>query len=89
MQTKKKLSVIIPVYNWDVSLLIEALAREVISEQLSGEIEILVADDCSQPQYKDKNRSSMSAYSFCRYYELDEQLGRAGVKGFIESTGNI
>ena len=80
MKNGNGLSVIVPVYNWDITLLVEALAREVVNRNLRDEVEIIIADDCSNQEYKDKNVKAISAYSFCRYYEQEERLGRKAGK---------
>ena len=54
MKIGNELSVIIPVYNWDITLLVEALAREIVRGNLYDEIEIVIADDCSSSEYKKK-----------------------------------
>jgi glycosyltransferase involved in cell wall biosynthesis len=71
------------VYNWDITLLVGALAREVINGNLSAEIEIVIADDCSKQEYKEKNKKALSTYSFCRYFEQEERLGRSGIRNFL------
>jgi len=77
------MSVIIPVYNWDVTLLVEALAREIVSGNLHDEIEVIVADDCSSHEYREKNQKEIKKHSFCKYYEQKKRGGRSVVRNFL------
>jgi len=83
MKIGNELSVIIPVYNWDVTLLVEALAREIVSANLYNEIEIVIADDCSSREYREKNQQEINKHSFCRYYEQKKRGGRSVVRNFL------
>ena len=83
MKIGNELSVIIPVYNWDITLLVEALAREIVSGNLYDEIEIVIADDCSSREYREKNQQEINKYSFCRYYEQKKRGGRSVVRNFL------
>jgi glycosyltransferase involved in cell wall biosynthesis len=83
MKIENKLSVIIPVYNWDITLLVEALAREIVSGNLHDEIEIVIADDCSSSEYREKNQQEVNKHFFCRYYEQKKRGGRSVVRNFL------
>lgn len=83
MQIEKKISVIIPVYNWDIRLLVDKLACEIVNDDLSSVIEVLVADDCSELEYKENNKQHISKYTFFKYFELEKQLGRSKVRNFL------
>lgn len=61
------LSILIPVYNYDVFPLVKRLYDEVIN--LPIDFEILVQDDCSQVQYHNQNINSLKN---CRY-EINKQ----------------
>ncbi len=83
MKIGNELSVIIPVYNWDITLLIEALAREIVRGNLYDEIEIIIADDCSSNEYREKNQQEINKHFFCRYYEQKIRGGRSVVRNFL------
>ena len=80
------LSVIIPVYNWDITLLVEALAREIIRGKLHDEIEIVIADDCSSSEYREKNKQVISKHFFCRYYEQKNLFNLSFSTGFFNKV---
>jgi glycosyltransferase involved in cell wall biosynthesis len=76
------LSVLVPVYNWDISLLFDKLAEEIHSGMFNDMIEVIVIDDCSTD---DKIRTANGKKVLeCRntganikYSELRKNLGRA------------
>lgn len=87
MDTNKKiiLSVLIPVYNWDISLLLEKLAAEIQNNNLCELVELVVIDDCSTD---DKARTAngkkvlecRSAGVNIKYSELQKNIGRALIR---------
>lgn len=56
-----RLSVLIPVYNWDSGQLISALAREILAGGLTAEVEVRLFDDASQATFRDRNRVHIAA----------------------------
>lgn len=72
------LSILIPTYNYDCTLLVSDLQQQ--AEMLGVCYEIIVADDASPiPTYKDKNRK-INALPHCRFIELTQNLGRARIR---------
>jgi glycosyltransferase involved in cell wall biosynthesis len=93
-QTQSAVSVLIPVFNWDVSLLARSLLVEIESEQLGNQVEIILADDCSTAmEIQTTNRTLFNApHAVCiRYLELKRNLGRAAIRNFLvaQSTGEF
>ena len=81
---KPLLSVLIPVYNWDLTLLLERLLREVAAS--AGEIEIVVADDCSPDRELARANAacvSRAGQPGLKYLPLEENLGRSGIRNFL------
>ncbi|HHB77581.1 MAG TPA: glycosyltransferase family 2 protein [Desulfobulbus sp.] len=78
--TQKLLSVIIPVKNWDVGLLLDALLGEIISSKLEDHVEIIIADDCSKEQYRRMNRAHVQQKDCIFYYERKQCMGRAAIR---------
>jgi cellulose synthase/poly-beta-1,6-N-acetylglucosamine synthase-like glycosyltransferase len=73
------ISICIPVYNFNISPLVNELANQAKSAQIP--IEISVIDDCSQ-RFKAENRATCEAH---RYIELDENIGRSKIRNlFLE-----
>ena len=78
--TAPLLSILIPVFNFDCSVLIAALARQ--GEKLKAlglaNYEIILADDCSTDQATiKKNLAAIAACKGCRYLSQNEHQGRA------------
>jgi predicted glycosyltransferase involved in capsule biosynthesis len=77
---QKQLSIIIPVRNWDIGLLIKALTTEIDSLAFEDRVEIIIADDYSEEQYRDLNRIHVQGVECISYYELDRNIGRAAIR---------
>ncbi len=77
---QKILSIIIPVRNWDIGLLIKALITEIYSLAVEEHVEIIIADDYSEEQYRDLNRIHVQRAECISYYELDRNIGRAAIR---------
>lgn len=75
------LSILIPVYNWDISALLKILYAQ--CSELSGpeQVEIIVADDGSSQKYD--NRLIAEQLSGIIYKELPENIGRASVRNYL------
>lgn len=74
------LSVCIPIYNVDVSSLVIELEKQINS--IPEKIELLLIDDCSEANFKEKN--SWLAKSF-KYIELTQNIGRSSIRNlFLE-----
>lgn len=78
------LSICIPVFNYDVVPLVKA-----INDCLQGNnaIEIIVADDASNPDVKSKNESLKSIPGL-KYFELEENSGRSAIRNFLATKAN-
>lgn len=74
------ISILVPAYNCDISLLAEELTKEVQEQNLLKRVEIIIMDDCSQEQFRVKNRQSLRQMPLVRYFELDHNVGRAEIR---------
>ncbi len=71
------LSILIPIYNFDVSRLVKALHKQSLSEKI--DFEIVLLDDVSTDQFKEKNRR-LSKLRHVVYEEQLENIGRARIR---------
>ncbi len=89
------LSILVPVFNWNITLLLNCLVNEIIEHELSDRIEIILADDYSSDQdIKNINRGIISRAKpliNLQYIELEANIGRAGVRNILveKSTGQF
>lgn len=81
------LSILIPVYNWDVSSLLEHLVSQTRCLQNSNSLEIIVMDDGSSWRYEIS--SSLLDCPLIHYHAFDENRGRAAIRQMLlnESAG--
>ncbi len=87
MTTKAGLSILIPVYNYDVRGLIQQLHEQLI--QLTIPAEILCFDDASPDEScKDVNREIINL-PHVRYNELPVNLGRAAIRNKLASEADF
>lgn len=77
------LSVLIPVYNYNVTRLVEELVRQITNAGFDAEI--IVYDDGSELQYKEQNRVIID-FSLVNYVELSQNIGRAGIRNKLASA---
>lgn len=70
------LSVLIPVYNYDCSLLVTELHKQCLAAKI--QYEIIVLDDVSE-RFKEENRK-INQLSCCTYIESDIHYGRAKIR---------
>ena len=80
MSDTKILSIIIPVRNWDLGLLLAALMSEIGSRGIEDCLEIIIVDDHSDEPYRRLNRSHVRMSGCISYYELPGQVGRAAIR---------
>ncbi len=73
-----KLAICIPIYNFDVRPLVQALYKQ--TEALSQEVEIIMIDDASDSSYKDINKA-IKAWG--TYIELPQNIGRAKIRNLF------
>ena len=71
------LSVLIPVFNWDVNALVEALLAQ--QADWPGPVEIILLDDGSREETKALNRPLAARAGVC-YRELGCNIGRAAIR---------
>jgi glycosyltransferase involved in cell wall biosynthesis len=75
------ISVCIPVYNFNVTALIDKLSKQ--CQQLSVPTEIIIIDDCSE-YFKSENQKAAQGFE---YIELPENIGRAKIRNlFLQYT---
>ena len=76
------LSICIPIYNFDVTRLVTALAKQI--EICSLPAELVLIDDCSSIGYKTLNKDVCTAH---KYLELKKNIGRSKIRNlFLEYT---
>lgn len=89
MQNDIKISVLIPIFNYDVTLLVLKLLKEMENELFRKHIEIILIDDCSTNIHtKETNRSLIYKYGYkysIRYYELQKNIGRSAIRNLLVS----
>lgn len=74
------LSILIPIYNQEVSVLVESLVIQ--SESLDHPVDILCIDDGSAPRFQHANRS-LGSLSGVRYEVLPHNIGRARIRNIL------
>ncbi|PHN07606.1 glycosyltransferase family 2 protein [Flavilitoribacter nigricans] len=76
------ISILIPVYNTTVVELVGSLQRQCLD--LQHPFEIICLDDCSEPAFRDQNRS-LSTLEGVTYRELEENIGRSRIRNQLIS----
>ncbi|MDB5271791.1 MAG: putative glycosyltransferase [Chitinophagaceae bacterium] len=84
-QTNPLLSICIPVKDFDVHPLVEALLKEIREENLS--VEIIVVEDGSSTQGKALNES-LSSEPELRLFSFDTNKGRSAARNFMAQQAN-
>lgn len=74
------LSILIPVFNFDVRLLVQELQQQ--AERLSMPVEILCFDDASEPRFKSQN-AAVSKLPEVHYRLLPNNLGRSRIRNLL------
>ena len=72
------LSILIPVYNRAVLLLVQQLLGQVGA--WGGPVEICCLDDASAPTWQAQNRTALGSLTGVRYAELPRNVGRAAIR---------
>lgn len=80
LEHTKKLSILIPVHNFNVVDLVKKLYKQ--CQKLNLEFEILVFDDGSKGKYKEKN-SALNGIFGVNYMEMSENLGRSKIRNWL------
>ncbi len=71
------ISILIPVYNRDITQLVTELHRQCV--KLGEPFELLIYDDASTQRYKDKNRAIEGLLGI-NYVELSDNIGRSRIR---------
>lgn len=77
------LSVLIPVFNWDVNELVDSLLAQ--QADWPGPVELLLFDDGSREEFRALNRP-LAARSGVRYQELAQNVGRAAIRNRLAAA---
>jgi glycosyltransferase involved in cell wall biosynthesis len=80
------LSILIPVYNRDVTLLVSSLAKLIAQEKIVSEIILL--DDASEPDI-DLLNSKLSEAGFIYYFRNQTNLGRESTRKLLAQKQTI
>ena len=72
------LSICIPIYNFEVTELVTELEKQV--QLLEQSVEIILIDDCSKLEYKEKNKGACCRFN---YIELTQNIGRASIRNLF------
>lgn len=79
---RSALSILIPAYNGDCSLMVEELCRQ--AEVISGlDYEVIVADDGSTDRSKVELCRKVEQWAHCRFIDRRENVGRAAIRNFL------
>lgn len=81
----KGLSILIPVYNTDVTKLVHDLHQQAIA--LGAPFEIILADDCSSKQFVDVN-SPLVELDGVQFVPMDVNVGRAIIRNRLAQLSN-
>ncbi|MBQ4822194.1 glycosyltransferase family 2 protein [Aquimarina sp. MMG016] len=80
------LSILIPTYNYDITLLVRQLKVQL--EKVSLTYEIIVADDASSHSEIIKKNKGIEKLSFCKYIGLKENIGRSKIRNLLTKQAN-
>ncbi|TSK04279.1 MAG: glycosyltransferase [Geobacter sp.] len=89
--SEKKVSILIPVYNWDLSLLLNRLLREIDECRLEDAVEVIVLDDHSSDEgLRAKNGSLVcgSGREYLHYDKLERNMGRSAVRNLLAAKAS-
>jgi len=79
------LSILIPIYNIDCTKLVNELHKQCIKSNVI--FEILCFDDCSKPEFREKNQV-LSFLFGVSYVELRENQGRAKIRNLLAGNAS-
>ena len=71
------LSVLIPVFNWDINQLVDSLEAQ--RAEWPGPVEIILFDDASREEFRTLNRP-LATRPGVHYHELTQNVGRAAIR---------
>lgn len=75
------LSILIPVYNYDIRELVREVYQQAFDEHIP--FEVLIADDASSDETLKKNNQYYEQLQHCRIYNFTENKGRAFTRDFL------
>lgn len=81
-----QLSIVIPVYNWDITPLLTRLATEIEESSLETRVEVTVLDDCStDAALRSRNEEFLSRQpkGYLKYGALQRNTGRAVIRNLL------
>ena len=81
-----RLSVLIPVYNWDLSFLLKSILKEIDDFTLAAEVEVIVMDDSScDAELLAKNAAFVAGNvrPFLKYRALGSNVGRSAIRNML------
>lgn len=87
---KDELSILIPIYNFDCTEMIEGLCRQAdcLDSQGISRIEIIAAEDGSDNQFALKRNAVMAEWPRCRYIIRDKNVGRSAIRNYLATQAN-
>ena len=74
------ISILIPIYNWDTTTLINSLVKQ--GNSINVPYEIIAIDDFSNSEHDDFN-FSMNHYDFVKVYRNEKNLGRSKTRNLL------
>jgi len=87
---KKELSILIPVFNYDCTALVDGLSRQSAALQAEGvRVEIIVAEDGSTNEAALHANAALTANPLCRYLPRRENVGRAAIRNYLAQQANM
>lgn len=72
------ISICIPIYNFNVSPLLDELSLQM--EKTEASVELILIDDCSSSEFKEANKLCCNKH---KYIELDKNIGRARIRNLF------
>ena len=79
-------SICIPVYNYDVTPLVNDLHQQGVL--LNVDFEILIVDDASDQTYREKN-TTLSSLNHVKYHQLYQNIGRSKIRNLCASMASF
>ena len=80
------LSILIPVYNWDITSLVSNLKKQ--CDDSGIDYEIIVVDDCSEKSFQTQNQK-ISFLQNVTYTELSENISRAKIRNLLAEKASF
>ena len=74
------LSILIPIYNFDVKNLVNDLHKQ--CKELAIDFEIILVDDCSKSEFHIKNKE-LDSVSNVSYERLEKNIGRSKIRNYL------